>query len=211
MATPTKVQSLTIFSFHRGCSFLRCGYSIDEIEEAAAIALNSKRQMTITKLISPKMDDAVRNRFSSDTTEHVVLDRFASVPRRHSTPKRVASPKPFVRKDSRTAETTLPAAQAIYRRHSTPPPSGQALTPPTRVASPGEPAGRKRITQQFPPTTDSHNRYRPLSRRHSENVAPYQPLVRPTRTASPKATILAQSLVLQSAHRAQLPTVLLHQ
>jgi hypothetical protein len=203
------VQYLTIFSFHR-CSFLRCGYSIDEIEEAAAIALNSKRQMTITKLISPKMDDAVRNRFSSDTTEHVVLDRFASVPRRHSNPKRVSPPKPFVRKNSPTAEGMLPAAQAIYRRHSTTPPPGQALTPPIRVASPGKPAGRKRITQQSPPTADSHSRVRPLSRRHSEHVAPCQPLVRPTRTESPKATILAQSLV-QSAHRAQLPNLLLHQ
>lgn len=65
---------------------MRCGYSLSEIEEAAAISLNYRKQMTITKLLGgepEKMVDKVKNRFASSQEPEPHSQRHR-ISRRHS-------------------------------------------------------------------------------------------------------------------------------
>lgn len=96
--------------------FLRCGYPLSEIEEAAAISLNYRNQMTVTKLLYPSLpqtvEDAAKDRFASS---HESESGRRRIQRRHSNDSRNLSPN----RTRRLSNDITPSR--MYRRLSNEP------------------------------------------------------------------------------------------
>ena len=120
-------------------SFLRCGYSLSEIEEAAALSLNYRKQMTLTKLLEApeQMKDAVKNRFAS-TQEPAETNGQSSrhrISRRHSMePLRPPRREPEIDYPAESCYCTAP-----YPHHLDGPPSSgpSRFTMPRRLSNIG--------------------------------------------------------------------------
>jgi hypothetical protein len=176
---------LTPLSLHFLFSFLKCGYSIEEIEEAAAISLKYKKQTTLSRILYPQkeLDDAV-------------CDRFSSIPGRASG---TSFQKKVRRKNSPTADS-LARMAPMSRRHSSPPEApNQPLTPPIRLASPSTPHARKGLTRTASLSTDSRPPIVTVSQLYSVQHVSSQPLVCPSRVASPPLAPTSRKSIAKNA------------
>lgn len=156
---------------HSCCaSFLRCGYSLPEIEEAAAISLNYRKQMTITKLMDPPivMKDKVKNRFAScheteAPTQRQRISRRNSneplvMPRREPDYDHIYPSSLSRQQQNLSGDAMNPARLRMQRRLSNFEPdnglvrklSNEKLVAPTRTISPK----KKRFERRNSPTAE---------------------------------------------------------
>ncbi len=162
-----------------------------EIEEAAAMSLNYRNQMTITKLLDPPtaIKDAVKDRFASCHEPNVETQRHR-ISRRHSNellhaPYREQASNPEDRDEKSRSKVSrrlsnFEPRSGLVRRLST-----ETLTAPVRATSPTKPTPRARRNS---PTANPTASPTGLVEIHQtrQHYLPYQgPVQLPTRSYSP--------------------------